>query len=228
MIQVRLPHATALFTARAGGVSEGPFTSLNLGLWTDDDPERVRENRRRVAERADATLAYGRQVHGTAVARVSEPPTDTLGEVDGAATRLSSVAPMVLTADCLPVAVAGEAAVAMLHAGWRGLADGVLDQGVRALRELGDDGPLHAVIGPGAGACCYAVGDDVAARFPRWALVGRNLDLKAIAATRLREAGVQTVRDVGRCTMCEPDVFFSHRRCSGGVTGRQAGLVWRS
>ncbi|MBI5103689.1 MAG: polyphenol oxidase family protein [Solirubrobacterales bacterium] len=227
MIEVALPGATALFTGRAGGVSEGPYASLNLGFLTDDDRAKVDENRRRVAERARAALAQGRQVHGTAVARVGEVPGGLLGEADGAATALEGVAPIVLTADCLPVALAGGGAVAMLHAGWKGLADGVLEEGVRALRELGGDGDAEAVIGPGAGACCYQVGAEVAERFPHWAMVGTNLDLKAVAATRLREAGVARVHDVGRCTMCEPEVFFSHRR-SGGVTGRQAGLVWRS
>jgi copper oxidase (laccase) domain-containing protein len=117
--------------------------------------------------------------------------------------------------------------VAMVHAGWRGLADGVLEEGVRALRELAGDGPLHAAIGPGAGACCYEVGEEVAERFPARARDGRHLDLKGVAARRLRDAGATEVHDVGRCTMCEPDVFFSHR-ASGGLTGRQGGLVWRS
>ena len=118
----------------------------------------------------------------------------------------------------------------MLHAGWRGLAEGVLEAGVQALREAhgpGRTGPLHAALGPGAGCCCYEVGEDVAARFPAWARRGRRIDLKAIAAQRLRAAGVADVLDVGRCTMCEPEVFFSHR-ASGGRTGRQGGLVWRS
>jgi hypothetical protein len=98
---------------------------------------------------------------------------------------------------------------------------------VRALRALGVDGDLHAAIGPGAGACCYAVGDEVAARFPAAARHGRHLDLKAVAAQRLRAAGVAAVADVGRCTMCEPGVFFSHR-AAGPTTGRQGGLAWRS
>jgi YfiH family protein len=133
---------------------------------------------------------------------------------------------MVLTADCLPVALATEGSVAMVHAGWRGLADGVLEEGMRALRDLGATGDIHAVIGPGAGRCCYEVGDDVAARFPAWARDGRRVDLKAVAASRLRATGVTTVHDVGRCTMCEPDTFFSHR-ASGGLTGRQGAAIWR-
>ena len=226
VIELELPGAHVRFTARAGGVSDGPYASLNLGRWTDDDPAAVAENRRRAA--GGRPLAFARQVHGTRVA-VADGATadDGVVEADGVATTARGVAALVLTADCLPVALAGDGAVAMLHAGWRGLADGVLEAGVRALRGLGAAGELHAAIGPGAGACCYEVGDDVAARFPAAARHGRTLDLKAVAAQRLRAAGVTQVTDVGRCTMCEPEVFFSHR-ARGPLTGRQGGLAWRS
>jgi YfiH family protein len=226
VIELELPGAHVRFTARAGGVSDGPYASLNLGRWTDDDPAAVAENRRRAA--GDRPLAFARQVHGTRVIAAGGPTTDEdIAEADGVATTARGVAALVLTADCLPVALAGDGGVAMLHAGWRGLADGVLEEGVRALRALGVDGDLHAAIGPGAGACCYAVGDEVAARFPAAARHGRHLDLKAVAAQRLRAAGVVAVADVGRCTMCEPGVFFSHR-AAGPTTGRQGGLAWRS
>jgi YfiH family protein len=219
-IELELPGAHVRFTARAGGVSEGPYGSLNLGRWTDDDAAAVAENRRRAAD--GRPLAFARQVHGTRVLTL-DGPTEAIEEADGVVTRATGVAALVLTADCLPVALATSDAVAMLHAGWRGLADGVLEEGVRAL----GGGPVHAAVGPGAGGCCYEVGDEVAARFPAWARDGRLLDLKAVAAARLRDAGVADVIDVGRCTMCEPDVFFSHR-VSGPVTGRQGGLAWRS
>jgi YfiH family protein len=226
VIELELPGACVRFTARAGGVSAGPYASLNLGRWTDDDPAAVSENRRRAA--ADRPLAFARQVHGARVVVADGPtPDHAIADADGVATTARGVAALVLTADCLPVALAGEGAVAMLHAGWRGLAGGVLEEGVRTLRALGVAGDLHAAIGPGAGACCYEVGDEVAARFPAAARHGRNLDLKAVAAQRLRAAGVAQVGDVGRCTMCEPGVFFSHR-AAGGVTGRQGGLAWRS
>jgi YfiH family protein len=220
-IELELPGAHVRFTGRAGGVSEGPYASLNLGRWTDDAPAAVEENRRRAAE--GRPVAFARQVHGTRVVTLDGPPED-VAEADGVVTRTPGVAALVLTADCVPVALAAPGAVAMLHAGWRGLADGVLEEGVRALAA---DGPIHAAIGPAAGGCCYEVGEDVAARYPAWALDGRRLDLKAVAAARLRDAGVAEVVDVGRCTMCEPDVFFSHR-ISGPVTGRQGGLAWRS
>jgi YfiH family protein len=226
-IELDLPGARVRFTTRAGGVSEGAYAALNLGRWTDDEPAAVAENRRRAGH--GRPLAFGRQVHGTRVLRVDRPtPPDAIEDADGVATAAHGIAGLVLTADCLPVALALPGAVAMVHAGWRGLADGVLEEGVRAVRELGGDGPLHAAIGPGAGGCCYEVGEEVAERFPGWArTTGRKVDLKAVAAARLRDAGATEVLDVGRCTMCEPDVFFSHR-ASGGVTGRQGGLVWRS
>jgi YfiH family protein len=136
---------------------------------------------------------------------------------------------MVLVADCLPVALAGGGAVAMLHAGWRGLAEGVLTEGVRAVRELGPQAPLEAAIGPGAGGCCYEVGEEVHQRFASEGERGRRgskLDLKAIARVQLERAGVQTVHDVQLCTICSsPALFFSHRR-DHGTTGRQAGIAW--
>ncbi len=226
-LELDLPGAHVRFTTRAGGVSEGPYASLNLGLWTDDDQEALAENRRRAAD--GRPLAFARQVHGTKVLIVDgATPDDAIADADGVATTASGVAALVLTADCLPVALATPKAIAMVHAGWGGLADGVLEEGVRAVRALDGDGPLHAAIGPGAGGCCYEVGDEVAARFPDVPRrADRTIDLKAIAAQRLRAAGAVEVLDVGRCTMCESDVFFSHR-ASGGLTGRQGGLAWRS
>jgi YfiH family protein len=226
-IELDLPRAHVRFTTRAGGISEGPYASLNLGHWTEDDPRAVAENRRRGAD--GRPLAFGRQVHGTSVLTVDgATPEDAITDADGVATAASGVAALVLTADCLPIALATPKAIAMVHAGWRGLADGVLEAGVQAVRALDCAGELTAAIGPGAGGCCYEVGDEVAARFPEVERrADRTIDLKAIAARRLRAAGAVEVLDVARCTICEPDVFFSHR-ASGGLTGRQGGLVWRS
>jgi len=226
-IELDLPGARVRFTTRAGGVSTGPYASLNLGLLTADDPDAVAENRRR-ATPAGTEPAWARQVHGTRVLTVGRATDGEAPDADGVATATPGLAALVLTADCLPVALTTQGAVAMVHAGWRGLADGVLEEGIRALRALDPDGALHAAIGPGAGGCCYEVGDEVAARFaetPRRA--DRTIDLKAIAARRLREAGAVDVLDVARCTMCEPETFFSHR-ASGGLTGRQGGLAWRA
>jgi purine-nucleoside/S-methyl-5'-thioadenosine phosphorylase / adenosine deaminase len=214
---VDLPGATALFTTRRDGVSEGPYASLNLGSWTDDDPERVRHNRERVRSLAGAQrLAQGRQVHGTRVI----VDGDEVQEADGQVITERGVAAIVLVADCLPVALAGARAAGVMHAGWRGLAAGVLEAGVEALGA----GPVAAAIGPGIGPCCYEVGDDVRAVF---GIEGRTLDLKAIARARLQAAGVREIHDCGLCTACDPQRFFSHRR-DHGLTGRQAGMAWRS
>ncbi len=228
-ILIELPGARAQFTTRRGGHSAGPYASLNLGRWTDDDPSAVERNRAAVERSIGAPFAFGRQVHGVTVQLSREAPAGEPAEADGQLTDRPGLAPMVLTADCLPVAVAGGGAVAMLHAGWRGLAGGILAEGVRALRELVGGAELQAAVGPGAGPCCYEVSEDVHRAFTA---LGpevrreRNLDLKAVAARQLAAAGIGTVHDVGLCTICaDPALFFSHRR-DGGVTGRQAGVGW--
>jgi YfiH family protein len=214
-LAIDLPGGTALFTTRRGGVSEGPYASLNLGLWTDDDAGRVRDNRERLRAAVGAErLAQGRQVHGTRVV----VDADSIEEADGQVTTAPGVAAMVVVADCLPVALAGRERVGMVHAGWRGLAAGVLEAGAEAT------GAVAAAIGPGIGPCCYEVGDDVRAVF---GTSERTLDLKAIARARLEAAGVRDIHDCGLCTSCDAERFFSHRR-DRGVTGRQAGLAWRS
>ena len=222
-LAIELPGASVVFTTRRGGHSQGPYTSLNLGLKTDDDREAVVANRAALAEELGVELTFVRQVHGRDVVMVDGPNRE-LPEADGQATARGGVGLAMLAADCLPVAVACESAVAVVHAGWRGLAAGVIEEGVRALRELDGRGPLHAAIGPGAGPCCYEVGDEVRARF---GTVERTLDLKAIARAQLEAAGAEAVHDTGLCTMCSPELFFSHRR-DKGVTGRQAGIAWLS
>ncbi|MBV9194422.1 MAG: polyphenol oxidase family protein [Solirubrobacterales bacterium] len=231
-LAIDLPDARALFTTRRGGCSTGPYALLNLGRLTDDEPAAVERNRAALRAMVGAPLAEIRQVHGSEVIRLTEPPNGAGAppEADGQATALAGVAALVLVADCLPIAVAGQGVVAMLHAGWRGLAAGVVDEGVRSVRELGADGPLTAAIGPGAGPCCYEVGDEVhasfAARHGASARRGGNLDLKAIARAELARAGVGTVHDAGICTICsDPSLLFSHRR-DRGITGRQAGVAW--
>jgi len=229
-IGIALPGGRALFTTRRGGVSEGAYASLNLGRWTEDDPGAVHRNRMIVADLVGVPLdavVQGRQVHGARVER-SATTGGAIEEADGQATAERGLALLVLTADCLPIALIAPGAVAMLHAGWRGLAAGVLEQGVRAMRELVGDAEVQAAIGPGAGGCCYEVGPEVHAAFGEAAAGPARIDLKTIARERLTAAGVGQVHDVGLCTLCaEPGVFFSHRR-DGGATGRQAGIAWRS
>jgi polyphenol oxidase len=163
------------------------------------------------------------------VRRATEPPSPErpYTHEDGQATALQDAAAIVFVADCIPVLLAAEGAVAALHCGWRPLAGGIIAEGVKALREVGGTGPITAAIGPGARGCCYEVGEEVHEHFARFdARSGRNLDLAAIAARQLQGAGIAAVHDTGLCTICD-DAFFSHRR-DRGVTGRQAGLVWRT
>ena len=238
-LAISLPGARVVFTTRRGGFSRGSYESLNLGRSTDDDPDAVRRNRAAVEDLLGVRLAHTRQVHGREVIKIDERTeasvrAQTAGrvpEADGQATALRGIAPSVLVADCLPVAITGGGAVAVVHAGWRGLAAGVIQAGVQAVRELGAQRPFHAAIGPGAGPCCYEVGEEVHAAFSERlpaARRGDNLDLKLIARSELEASGVSVVHDTGLCTMCaDPSLFFSHRR-DRGVTGRQAGVAWLS
>jgi YfiH family protein len=226
-VAIDLGHgAHAVFTGRRGGVSRGLYASLNLGPFTDDDPAAVAENRARVAAAAGVEeVLSARQVHGTRVARDGEDAP----EADAHVTARTGVGCLVLTADCLPVALAAEGAVAMVHAGWKGVSAQILREAVAELRSLVADGAeISGAIGPCARGCCYEVRDDV-----REALgvepFGRPapIDLPAIAREQLHAAGVATVHDCGLCTMCtDRSLFFSHRR-DGPVTGRQGGIAWR-
>jgi polyphenol oxidase len=232
---VRLPGATVTFTTRQGGVSEGPYESLNLGILTDDEPARVTENRHRAARHAGVSperMAMGWQVHGTELREWTEPPPDRvyaepggkdLPRLDGHLTREAGLGLLVLVADCFPVALSDGDQAAMLHCGWRPLAGGIVE---RALARF--DGVPAAAVGPGIGACCYEVGDEVLEAFAdvEGAASGRMLDLRAVIAAKLAAAGVTDVQHVDRCTSCEPELYFSHRR-DGGVTGRQAGIIVR-
>jgi len=178
-----------------------------------------------------AGLARGFQVHGTVVSRVAEivedpPGNDGLAEADGQATAVRGLAVMVLAADCLPVALGCEGAVAVLHAGWRGLAAGILEQGVGALCELGRGGPLGAVLGPCAGACCYEVGPEVHAALGEPGRARGPADLRGLARRRLEAAGVGEIAELGGCTICD-ERYFSHRR-EGPAAGRMAGIAWLS
>jgi YfiH family protein len=214
--------ARALFTARADG---------SFALTADaDGHERALNRKRMLALSGAGVLARGRQVHGAEVRRVLAPPApgdeSPATEADGQATALGGVAVVVVSADCLPVALAGGGAVAMVHAGWRGLAAGVLEEGVRAIEELDGGGPVAAVIGPGAGKCCYEVGPEVHAALGDRRGESGKLDLRALAHARLSAAGVESIRDVDACTICDTR-FYSHRR-EGSAAGRQAGIAWLS
>ncbi len=211
-----------VFTTRNGGVSEGPFASLNLGRKTGDDVERVDENRRRACAEIDADadrLALNYQFHSTLVHRARAGSRGERG--DGLWTQEPDLPVLAMSADCLPVALArvepaganGSApAVAVVHVGWRGLLDGILASAVGAL----GGGELAAAIGPGIGPCCYEVRDDVAdpfrARFGSGIVKDGKLDLWRSAEAALHDAGVTHVDRFDLCTACRPELFFSHRR----------------
>lgn len=231
-LAITLSGTRAVFTTRRGGCSTGPFASLNLGRLTDDQPEAVSRNRALIREQVGRRLAMVHQVHGATVRQAETlPEGPDLVKGDGVVSGGPELAPTVLVADCLPVVVTAASVVAMLHAGWRGLADGILAAGVRVARELAPAGGIiQAAIGPGIRACCYEVGEEVHDAFLAYGpvvRVGDNLDLASVARAQLQHAGVEVVHDVGLCTACHPELFFSHRR-DQGVTGRQAGIAWLS
>jgi YfiH family protein len=228
-----LPGARAVFTTRRGGVSSGPYASLNIGLLTEDDPRKVRENRHRVAEAAgiDAhDVALAMQVHGADLLDWDAPPPGDafaepgggeLARADGHVTERGGLGLLVVVADCYPVALSDGHRAAMLHCGWRPLAAGILE---RALERF--EAPPAAAVGPGIGGCCYEVRAEVLDAFADLGGVadGQLLDLRAVIARKLADAGVEDVQHVDRCTSCDPERYFSHRR-DDGITGRQAGLV---
>jgi YfiH family protein len=217
---LQLPGAgRALFTDRShGNLSSVGGEQAEHGL-------RAREQLREVV--GVRRLIRGYQVHGTVVGRVfADGARQPTLQADGHAVAAPAVAAMVLTADCVPVVLGADGAVAALHAGWRGLAAGVLEEGVRALREVGGRGEAVAFVGPCAGACCYEVGEEVHAAFGGAHRDGRLIDLRAIAHERLLAAGVARVRDVAACTICEQR-YFSYRR-EGARAGRQGAVAWLS
>lgn len=229
------PYRVA-FSTRVGGVSEGDFASLNLGILTEDDPARVVENRTRLcdavgADPDGATMAWQR--HGSTVSRAQPRGIVTPGTVydhcDGLWSDEPGRAMLLLTADCLPIAIARtdarSPALAILHAGWRGLLAGIAAAGVRALGSRS----LAAAIGPSIGPCCYEVGDEVAGPFREAfgedVVTDGRLDLWTSAERALRAAGVEVVDRCNVCTSCDGDRFFSHRR-DHGRTGRQGVIAY--
>ncbi|MFL5906478.1 MAG: polyphenol oxidase family protein [Solirubrobacterales bacterium] len=231
-LDAELPGARAAFSTRIGGVSDPPYEALNVAILTGDEHESVRRNRARLAEaleREAEGVVMGRQVHGTELRRhdgrqepqVYADVVRSPDEVDAHSTSSPELTPLVMVADCLPVALTGPGGVAMAHCGWRGLAGGIVAEAAGAVEAEA------AAVGPGIGPCCYEVGEEVLSQFAALEGVarGRMLDLTAIATTLLERAGVSSVEPSGLCTSCNPELFYSHRR-DGERTGRQAGLVW--
>jgi YfiH family protein len=212
------PYLVA-FTTREGGVSTGAFRALNLGS-RHDEPARVAENRRLACEELaldPSRLALNRQRH-TAKAVKARPGVHT-DTADSLWTDEPGVPMLAMSADCVPIAIAatgGTPALAVVHAGWRGLAGGVVAAAAAMLTAPG----AAAVVGPSIGPCCYEVGPDVSSRFDPDLTSGRMLDLWTAAERELRRAGISAVERLDLCTCCHPELFFSYRR-SGAPHGTQ-------
>lgn len=225
----------SLMTTRTGGVSQPPWTSFNLGDHVGDKPDHVAANRAHLRQQLPAEPGWLRQVHGARVIELGREPNP---EADAAFTREPGRVCAVLTADCLPVLFCDRAGsvVAAAHAGWRGLAGGVLEATVAAMQVAPDEvvAWMGAAIGPQAFEVGEAVREAFVARHPEAAdafrphpaaATGKWLaDLYRLARIRLNRLGVHAVYGGGRCTFNEPDNFYSYRR--DGVTGRMASLVW--
>jgi YfiH family protein len=223
-------------TLRHGGVSAGSFSSLNLGAFSGDDANAVSENRNRFRSICNlpSEPRWLRQVHGTNV--VIEPPSGETPEADAAITRHPDVVCVVLTADCLPVILASAdgTELAVAHAGWRGLAGGVIEETVRTMSA--DPAELRIWLGPAISQPAFEVGAEVRQEFlahdpaaeecfmandrGRW-----QADLYGLARMRLASLGVGQVSGGEHCTFLEPDRFFSYRR--DGACGRMASFVFR-
>lgn len=230
------PNLRAVQTTRSGGVSAGPWDSLNLALHTGDNPEAVRHNRNRLSRSLDlaGVPIWPVQVHGAVVA---EAATITAAvEADAVVARAPGQVCSVQTADCLPVlfATLDGQKVAAAHAGWRGLAGGVLEATLAALDHPPEQ--VTAWLGPAIGPGAFEVGPEVRAAFvceqPAAADAFRQgtgdrwlADIYHLARLRLQRAGVCEIHGGGRCTFTESETFFSYRR--DGTCGRMASLVWR-
>ena len=226
------------FPLREGGVSEGRYASLNLSAKWGDDPERVRENRRRLAAAGDfdaAQLYTARQVHGAGVVAVGAgdaPEAIAAREADALVSDVPGVVLGVVTADCVPILVTdGAGRVAAIHAGWRGTVADVVGRAVDALVALGARRPsLRAALGPSICARCFEVGPEVAAVFRELdgAVDDRgakpHVDLRRANAALLGRAGVRTIDAEPPCTMCEPARFYSYRRDGAGI-GQHLGFI---
>ncbi len=227
VVFIRDPDALTLgvaiaFPDRRGGVSTGLWSSLNLSGAVGDEPSAVEENKGRVAgavgvPRGDLRLA--RQVHGSALIECSSVPlADAEGDILVA--RTPGFAPGVLTADCVPVLLAGEEGVAAVHAGWRGLVAGAVEKGIESVGRL-----KAAWVGPSIRSCCYEVGPEVSAAFAEAGLpvaAPDRVDPGEGAVAILVRNEIPKVEVSGICTFCE-DRFFSYRR--DGVTGRQGAFI---
>jgi polyphenol oxidase len=216
--------ASIYFFTRLGGVSEPPYDSLNVSKKVGDDPEAVDENLSLIREAMDGrSAAWVRQVAGDKVVRVSEP--GFAGEADALFTAEPDLCLSVAVADCIPIALVGEREVGMVHSGWRGTLAGVSG---KATRELEGSG-VRAYIGPSIRRCCYEVSEVLAEKFAgvfgSGVVSGRYLSLQDAIRIDLEAAGVE-VHDLGLCSGCGPDLFYSHRK-QKPLTGRNLASIVR-
>ena len=218
------PEGTRVrFFTRLGGVSEPPFDSLNVSVTVGDDRDAVTENLALIKDAMDgSSTAWVRQVAGDEVRRVDE--AGFAGKADALVTDKADLALVVAVADCVPVAFAGEEEVGMVHSGWRGTISGISGKTFREMNEQ----DVRAYIGPCIRRCCYEVSEELAGqfadRFGSGVVSGRNLSLPAAIEADLEEQGVEEVHDLGLCTGCRPDLFYSHRK-QGPLTGRNLATV---
>jgi purine-nucleoside/S-methyl-5'-thioadenosine phosphorylase / adenosine deaminase len=226
-------NVRALITTRAGGASQGPYASFNLGLRTGDDPQAVSANRAALRAALPQEPRWLRQVHGNRV--VAADTAAAPGEADAAVAQRPGTVCAVLIADCVPVLLADRkgSAVAIAHAGWRGLATGVIENTVRAMPC--EPGELTAFLGPGIGPRAFEVGADVRDAFVSQDPAAADAfvphardkwlaDLFALARRRLQRARVPDIHGGGVCTYSDAGRFFSYRR--DRTTGRMAALIW--
>lgn len=232
------PHVHALITTRAGGVSEPPYDTFNVGFSTGDDPAAVTENRRRLRSLLPEEPRWLRQVHGARV--VAAESVEGRPEADGVFARSERTVCVIQIADCLPILFADRlgTVVAAAHAGWRGLTAGVIDNTVAGMKSAGvKPGDILAYIGPGIGPAAFEVGEDVRAAYvdvdagaakafapyrkEKWLA-----DLPALARRALARCGVDAVFGGHLCTYSNPARFYSYRR--NRDTGRMAAVIWRA
>jgi YfiH family protein len=229
-------NVKALQTTRVGGLSQPPYANLNLGTHVNDDPLTVAINRQLLSPHLPSEPVWVNQVHGTRV--VDAAQTDCLEDADAAFTTHPDVVCVTMTADCLPVLLCDEAGtvVAAVHAGWRGLCDGVIESAVNKMAT--DNSKVLAWLGPAIGPQAFEVGDDVRQQFlqkdanaihafkpngNKWLC-----DIYTLAKQRLQRSGITQIYgggvDEDFCTLTDEARFFSFRR--DNVTGRMASLIW--
>lgn len=227
-------NVKAFASTRVGGFSSAPYQGLNLGAHVGDDPSIVEKNRAWLAQQADMPSApiWLNQTHSTVVAQVSAPTTQVL-DADGVFTSASNVVCSAMTADCLPVLLTNtqDTQVAAVHAGWRGLANGIVENALELF-----SGEVMAWLGPAIGPQAFEVGEDVLQAFVDFdsqahqAFTPRDVegkwlaDMSKLATQRLNKLGITQVFDSGLCTFQDKEDFYSYRR--DGVTGRQATFIW--